>query len=278
MHNQSEGNHEQSLDTPDELLKAMRQELFQQHFAEELRDALLVGVMTGTIISPVKHTQLLEMTLETAARIIKAEYGVLCILDEEAQELIFEVVLGGAGKEMKQSRMPASQGIAGHVAKTRQPMIVNDTANNSLWNRQFSQQVHLIPRNIICVPMLRDERLVGVFEVCNKVDGGLFTDEDIEILGLFANQAAVAVELSRSHQTVTALVAEILESCSNIPKEQKEQLRQQAFRLTKFTTDDPEYRQRLELAQLIQAIAWRGEDELRVCQSILRSFADYLAA
>ncbi len=277
MHTQFGAKLQKSQGELDEALTAVRQDLMQHRVAEELRDALLTGVMTGTIISPVKHTQLLEMTLENAALIVKAEYGVLCILDEEAQELVFEVVLGGAGTEMKHSRMAADQGVAGHVAKTRQPMIVNDTANNAMWNRQLSHRVHLIPRNILCVPMLRGERLVGVFEVCNKTDDGVFTDADIETMMLFANQAAVAVELSRSHQTVTALVAEILESCSNIPKAQKAQLRQEAFRLTKFANDDPEYRQRLELAQLIQAIAWRGEEELRVCQGILRSFADYLA-
>ena len=79
----------------------LRQELLQESIAGELCDALLTGMMTGTILTPVNHLELWETTVEIAASIIGAEYGALFILDEQTNELVFEVVLRGASKELK---------------------------------------------------------------------------------------------------------------------------------------------------------------------------------
>lgn len=260
-----------------ESMVGLHQELFRENFAEVLRDALLAGMMTGTIIAPVSHIELLETTVETAASIIGAEYGALFLYDEQTNELVFEVVVSGASKELKQFRMSANEGIAGHVAQTRKPLAVNDVANNPYWNKQVGQKAGGTPRNIISAPMLRGGRLIGVLEVCNKIGAETFLDTDMRNLRLFANQVSIEVELSLSHRTVTALIAELLESCGHLTEEQKKQLREQSFRLTGFSNEDAQYRQRLELAQLVQAIAWRGEEELHFCQTILRGFADYLA-
>jgi GAF domain-containing protein len=255
----------------------LRQELLQESIAGELCDALLTGMMTGTILTPVNHLELWETTVEIAASIIGAEYGALFILDEQTNELVFEVVLRGASKELKHFRMPANVGIAGHVALTRKSMAISDVVNNEHWNQQVGERVGIIPLNMISAPLQRDERLIGVLEVCNKIDGEMFGDADMKNLQLFANQVSIEIELSRSHQTVSALVTELLESCGHLTAEQKQQLRQQSFLLTGFFNQDAKYRQRLELAHLVQAIAWRGEKELQVCQTILRGFADYLA-
>lgn len=251
--------------------------LLKEHIAEDLRDALLAGMITGTIITPVSHIKLLETTVKTATSIIGAEFGALCLLNERADELVFEVVISGASKELKQFHMSTDEGIAGYVARTRQPMMVNDVANNQNWNKQVGQKARVAPRNMIAAPMQRGERLIGVLEICNKTGTEMFLDTDLENLILFANQASIEVELSHSHRTVTALVAEILESCGNLTAEQKHQLHLRSLLLTGSYNEDNEYHQRLELAQLVQAIAWRGEEELRFCKTILRGFADYLA-
>ena len=252
-------------------------ELVQEHIAEELCDALLAGMMTGTILTPVSHSKLLEATVETAATIIGADYGALFLLDEQKNELVFEVVVRGAAKELKQFRISATDGIAGYVAQTQQPLAVSDVINNEHWNHEVGQKVGFTPRNIISVPLHRGTQLIGVLEMCNKTGAEMFSDTDMQTLKLFAHQVSIEVELSRSHCTVTALIAELLESCGHLTIEQKQQLREQACRLTGLFQQDAEYRQRLELAHLVQAIAWRGEEELQFCQTILRGFAEYLA-
>jgi transcriptional regulator with GAF, ATPase, and Fis domain len=223
-----------------------------QEYAGELRDALMTGVITGNILTPMTHIELLKSTVKTATQIVNAEYGTLFRFDAQTRELVFEASVGGAAKDLKQFRMPANQGIAGHVAQTRKALLTNDAQNNEYWNFKVGLQVMFAPRNILFIPLLWGEKLIWVLQVCDKADGKMFTEADSKILQLFANQAAMNVGLSRSHQSVISLVAEMLETCSGISREQKDGLRQQAFNLTQFSRDDPEDGKLINLARLIQ--------------------------
>src|SRR3990170_297946 len=77
-----------------EEIEGLKRRLADERFAEDLREALALAASAGAIASPVSHSRLLEMIVETAARMIFARAAALFLVDEEAQELIFEVALG----------------------------------------------------------------------------------------------------------------------------------------------------------------------------------------
>ena len=100
--------------------------------------------------------------------------------------------------------------------------------------------------------------MIGALELLDKEDGRTFSAADMEALGLFANQAAVALQLSRTYQSVArALRAE--PGVDAAPGQ-----------------EDAESRDALELAGLVHEIARGGEDERRACRAILLGFAGYL--
>jgi hypothetical protein len=107
-----------------EEIERLRRQLADERFAENLRETLTLAVAVGTIASPVTHSRLLEMIVETAAHVISARAAALFLIDEEAQELVFEVALGSKAEEVKKFRVPLGHGIAGLVAMTDRKSVV----------------------------------------------------------------------------------------------------------------------------------------------------------
>jgi hypothetical protein len=94
-------------------IERLRQRLAQESTAKELREAFTQAAAAGAIASPVSHSRLIEMIVETAAHVISAQAAALFLIDHETQELTFEVVLGGGGEAVRKFRLPLGHGIPG---------------------------------------------------------------------------------------------------------------------------------------------------------------------
>jgi GAF domain-containing protein len=261
-----------------EEIARLRELLDKHQHARELRDALRLAASTGTIASPVSHSALLEMIVTTAAHVIHARAGGLLTVDDQRQELVFEVAIGPKGSEAKHLRVPLGHGVAGLVALSGQPMAISNTQQDSRDAADIAQAVGYVPRTILCVPLLYGDRVVGVLELLDKDGAESFTPGDIESLSLFASQAAVAVAQSRAHHHLAPLVAEVVKSLADVPADRSADLQRYASLLAVDLEDDPGYGRALELARLVQQIVGQGEAEAQVCRRILQSFADYLQA
>jgi signal transduction protein with GAF and PtsI domain len=261
-----------------EEIERLGRRLADEGFAEELRQALATAAMTGTIASPVTHTRLLEMIVETAARVIGANAASLYLIDEEKKQLTFEVAIGQKAAEVKKFTVPLGHGIAGLVATSGQAIAISDAQSDPRHAADIAQSVGYAPQSILCVPLFYNEEVTGVLELFDKRGAPSFGGDDMELLGYFASQAAVAIEQSRTHRNLVALIGEVLDSLGGVPEHRIEALRQEASAFAKFTESDPKYRQALDLARLVQEISWQGEAELNVCRTILSSFSDYLKA
>lgn len=257
-------------------IERLRRRVADERAAEELRDALSLAAAAGAVASPVAHGRLLEMIVETAASVISARAGALFLIDEEAEELTFEVAIGPKAPEVKRFRVPLGTGIAGLVAVTGQPMAVSDAANDPRQAADIARSVGYIPQSILCVPLLLGDAVIGVLELLDKEGAPSFGTGDMAALGLFANQAAVAIEQSRTQRNVGALLAQLLGSPGDAPDIHSRSLGEKASAFATEAEEDPAHRRALELAALVREIARRGEEESRACAAILRGFAGYL--
>jgi GAF domain-containing protein len=91
-------------------------------------------------------------------------------------------------------RLRMGQGIAGWVAANRQAIRLDDASHDPRHDPQVSRQTGLVPRSMLCVPMVHQDTLYGVVQVINKVDGSAFDDDDLRILQTLADHAAIAIE------------------------------------------------------------------------------------
>lgn len=157
--------------------------------AERLELLLEVGRLLS---SKLELSELLATVLELASRVVDAETASLLLLDEKTQELYFDVALG-LGESASRVRLKMGQGIAGAVAASRKPEIINDAKADPRWSAAMDAQSGFSTRSILAVPMLLKGRLVGVVEAINKREGP-FSAEDLATFEAFASQAGVAIE------------------------------------------------------------------------------------
>jgi GAF domain-containing protein len=257
-------------------IERLQRRLDDARGADDLRQALTLAAAVGAIATPVSHAQLLEIIVETAARVIGAQAASLFLIDQQTEELVFEVALGQKADEVKKFRVPLGHGIAGLVAVSGQPMAISDVANDPRRASDIQQSIGYTPRNILCVPLFYSDQIIGVLELLDKEGSASFSMMDTDTLSMFANLAAVAIEQSRTHQNLAGLVGEVLRSLGGLSPEQRETLRGQARAFAGQLEEDAVYQRALELAELVREISWQGEAELTACQTILRGFATYL--
>ncbi len=150
----------------------------------------------------------LQRVMDCAVQILNAEAGSLLLLDPRGKELTFEVVLGPTGENLRGLKTEVGKGIVGTVAQTGEPLIVNDASSDPRWNVAFDDATDFRTRDILCVPMLAHDRVVGVVEVINKQDGTAFNDEECSLLMSFGAQAAIAIENAQVFGRVDKALAE----------------------------------------------------------------------
>ncbi len=139
--------------------------------------------------------QLITVITEECKNACNSEAGSLLLYDDKKKELSFQVTLGPVGSEIvkKEIRLPINCGIAGEVARTRKPIIVNDAKNDPRFFAGVDSATQFSTRNILAVPMIDRQRLVGVIEMVNKIGSDSFSHEDLRFLEILASWAASAV-------------------------------------------------------------------------------------
>jgi GAF domain-containing protein len=156
---------------------------------------LRAAVAAGVLGAEESYRSLLQSTVEVARAIFKAKAASVFLLDEDADELVFEAVAGEGAGELVGKRFPSSTGVAGWVLTTRQPLVVDDLTSDTRFSLEAAASTGYVPRGLMAVPLLVKERALGVLEVLDRPADSTFTLAERNVLGLFANQAAVALDL-----------------------------------------------------------------------------------
>jgi diguanylate cyclase (GGDEF)-like protein len=139
----------------------------------------------------------LLLILDKARTAVHAQKGSIMLLNKDTQELEVKVVRGidpitekkiNDG-EMECTKIKVGEGIAGKVAASLQHMVVEEARRDARFKQSASSNVE----NIICLPLLVGNDCLGVMNITNKVEGGKFTEEDVELLLTLAGQVAVTI-------------------------------------------------------------------------------------
>lgn len=153
------------------------------------------------LISSLDHNVVRHRAMEAITRLMRAETGSLLLLDRERGELYFEVALGEKGKKLKEVRLKVGEGIAGWVAKHREPAVIPDVTKDTRFQGSFDKRSKFRTRNMVCVPVVIKGQVIGVLQAINRL-GGQFTADDLELFQLFSNQAAIALDNARLYEEI----------------------------------------------------------------------------
>lgn len=138
--------------------------------------------------------QLLKIIMQSAEKVMQAEASSVFLIDNEKNELYFEVATGPKEEEVKKIRLKMGEGVAGWVAYTGESLLVPDVSKDPRFAKRVDEQTHFITRSIICVPLKVRNQTIGVVQVLNKIGGGTFSKSEIKFLEALASQAAIAIE------------------------------------------------------------------------------------
>jgi GAF domain-containing protein len=156
---------------------------------------LRAAVASGVVGSSETFRSLLEAVVEVARAIFGAKASSILLLDEEADELVFEAVVGEGEESLLGMRFPADRGVAGFVLATRTPLVIEDVRKDPRFAADVAEDTGYVPSGLMAAPLLYDEEVLGVLEVLDRPQQAHFSLEEMDLLGLFANQAAIAVDL-----------------------------------------------------------------------------------
>lgn len=143
------------------------------------------------------ETRLLQSIVDATVRLFDAEAASIALFEQDPDRLEFRVAAGEQGAGAIGLTVPPTQGIVGFVYSTGQALSLSDVANDPRFNRGAAEQTGYVPRSIAAAPLLSEEGTEGVLQVLDKRGSPTFSLQDMELLGVFAGQATVAIAAAR---------------------------------------------------------------------------------
>jgi diguanylate cyclase (GGDEF)-like protein len=168
---------------------------------------LLTCVEIGkAVTSTLNMDEILVTILKRLSELIKAKNWTLYLLDQQAGELHFEVVVGLDTRRLRDVRIKLGEGIAGQAALTGEPIIVPEgVLDDPRFSRRVDELTGFTTRSLICLPLKIQQSVIGVLEVVNPEDPALFDESLMPVLSILADYVAIAIANARNYQEIEAL-------------------------------------------------------------------------
>jgi putative methionine-R-sulfoxide reductase with GAF domain len=147
---------------------------------------------------------LMDTVLSCSMDAVSAEAASVLLLDDEKQNFSFYQVEGPAKPALMTATLPVDKGLASSVLQTQQSEVINDVQNDPRFYRQIDLKSGFQTRNMIAIPLIAGEEPVGVLEVLNKIDGGLFTEDEHMLLLSIAEEIAFAIRNAKTFEYVAS--------------------------------------------------------------------------
>lgn len=165
----------------------------EKRWAQTLEEFQVVGCQ---LASRHELPELLQLIVETAARLLRVRGGGLYLVDEATDELEL-VISHNLGKDKSGLRLKRGEGLSGHVWQTGQPLVVEDYR---YWQGRSEKWTDVPITSVAAVPLQYRGRVIGVLNATNLTDPRRFSEEDVRILMMLAGQAAAEIERNRLEQ------------------------------------------------------------------------------
>jgi sigma-B regulation protein RsbU (phosphoserine phosphatase) len=153
--------------------------------------------VSGLINSSSHLDSLLREVMESVKSVFKTESCSILLVDKAKNDLYFHLIAGEKEEEISKIRVPMGKGIAGTVAISREPMIINDAQNDDRVYKVVDKSSGFVTRNILAAPLVAGDETVGVIEAINTIDRNNFNETDIDLFLSFSDAAALAIQKTR---------------------------------------------------------------------------------
>jgi GAF domain-containing protein len=236
---------------------------------ELLRELGELATSLGPAVRPAGTDELLRSLTETARRLFGAAACSLALLSEDESELIYTVAAGEGADDVTGMRISSSQGIAGWVVQSGQPIAVSDLASDPRFARDTAERTGYVPQAILAVPVETPQRMLGVISLLDRDSRRPGAEQDMALLSLFADQAALALASVEAFSVMGRVLLDALaEAAAGVDLTLA--LQQAAAGLPPA---DPDL---AALAATFAALARRGDAERQLAAAVLADVRQYV--
>lgn len=191
----------------------------------DARDAAILAALEGVAaragaasrLEPPEAEAVLRSVVETTVRVFDAQAASIALHDAATSRLVIRVAAGPQGAGAVGLAFNASEGIAGYVFTTGQPLAVSDVTADPRFDRTTAETTGYVPRAILAVPLLGEAGSIGVLEVLDGGGDDGFALRDLELASVFAQQATVIIGASRVERDTTELLRLTLAGLASDP-------------------------------------------------------------
>ena len=246
----------------------------EEKLSEQLQRLFTSIEASGRAVLPRSNDVLLKSIVDAAAQIFGAAAASILLVNEEEEALVFKVSTGEADHDLIGTKFPYDKGIAGYVFMTGQPIATSNVKEDKRFNQDFAKSTGYVPNSILATPLISsDDRVIGVMEVLDKIDATSFNLQDMELLGMFAQQAAMAIDMSQQIDSIEQALVRGLKRLAKSDKSSDSSDLQAV--LNQALSGENRPIDLLELADLFNDISALGEAERKTCLQVLNVFAEY---
>ena len=225
--------------------------------------------LSAILNSTLDQAEVRKRAMEAATRLMNCMVGSLLLLDNNTNELYFEVALGDKGEKVKEVRLKEGEGIAGWVAKHSTPLVIPDVSKDPRHFKKADEKSEFVTRDMLCVPLKVKDKIIGVLEAVNKLDHEVFNNHDLELFQLLANQVAIAIDNARLYeeihetflQTAEAL-ADAIEKRDPYTGGHTKRVVRYSMAIAKYLDIDPSLKECLRISAILHDIGKIGIQDI----------------
>ncbi len=173
----------------------------RQHIAHMLTESQSLGRVTAALLEKVDLVEVLDIVCNEAQALTGALGSTIFLMDSEHDGWL-RVARSTGVASPNLERIPIEKSLTGIAVREGKPFVSNDTASEAQPYRGRGEEE---PTSLLAVPLRVKGVIIGTLDMVNKPGG--FTQEDVRIINLFADQAAIAIENARLYQQTQELAA-----------------------------------------------------------------------
>ena len=173
----------------------------------QAHDPLIALVKIGQAVAAEKNINYLIKTIaEETKTALNADRCTVFLYDKDTNELYSKVATGL--DDVKELRIPADKGLAGHVVQTGETINIKDAYKDKRFNKDVDKKTGYRTKTILCMPIKNfNQEIIGVFQVLNKFDE-TFTIDDEDLLVAIASSAGISLENAQLFEKQNKMIEE----------------------------------------------------------------------
>lgn len=152
--------------------------------------------INSLLSSDMRLDEIMENIIDDALRLFQANCGSLLLIEPDSVTMHIEVARGLDQAIIDKVKLRVGSGISGWVAEHGEPLLLLDGIGDPRLDEEMMGRPQI--KDALCVPLRVSQKVLGVLNISNSIPGKIFDNDDLGLLEVFANQAALAVQKAQT--------------------------------------------------------------------------------